>query len=84
MISNELSDTFKVILVSICINHPLGLLSRIQMQIGVGVETLTDPHPATVFFLEIIICHGHLNEPTMSKSSAEAEYRGVANVASES
>jgi hypothetical protein len=54
------------------------------MRTGEGVQILGDPLLGIVSILGIIWCLGQQKDNQLSRFSAEAEYRGVANVVAES
>jgi hypothetical protein len=79
-------DTFRALLtlVYIYILPPLISSSPILMQTGVNVQTPEDSHLGCVYLGDNLDSWFVKRQPTLSRSSAEVEYRAVTNVVFES
>jgi len=87
LLLKELCATFKapLILVYIFTNLHSLVFCLTHMATGVDSHILDYPPLDIVYFLETTSSHGPLkHQPTLSRSSTEAEYRGVSNMVSES
>ncbi|GJX39866.1 ribonuclease H-like domain-containing protein [Tanacetum coccineum] len=62
---------------------PLPIWWLILMRIGLVAQLPGDRPPVTVFFCNNLLSWSSKRQPTLSRSSAEVEYRGVANVVAE-